>query len=96
MKKQFSLFLAVMFLAVQISSFAHMAKHGFSHHEHNGNPCQVEAYFNASQNFDNAHAQLVFAHEVVAVHIAYSFVDDVQRGFGVFANNLARAPPQIS
>lgn len=96
MKKQFSIFLAVIFLSVQMGSFVHMAEHGFEHHDHGGNPCQVEAYFHASQSFDNAYSELAFAHIAFSVNISYSFADDVQQAFEGLANNHARAPPHIS
>ena len=44
MKKSFSLFLAVMFLAVQMLSIVHMAEHGFLEHKHDGHKCDIELY----------------------------------------------------
>jgi len=93
MKKQFSLFLAVIFFAVQMGSFAHMAEHGFEHHEHSGKPCQVEAYFHASQSFDSAHAEIIVAANSLMQIFALSYANDSSHAFELASNNLTRAPP---
>ncbi len=96
MKKQLSIFLAVIFLAVQMGSFVHMAEHGFEHHEHGNNPCQIEAYFSASQSFDSAAGEVAVFHELNVQLFSFSSVDDANRVFELLSSSLARAPPQIS
>jgi len=41
MVKKLGLFLAFIFLGVQVFSTLHMAEHGFAKHEHNGHACDV-------------------------------------------------------
>ncbi|PIR34233.1 MAG: hypothetical protein COV36_01215 [Alphaproteobacteria bacterium CG11_big_fil_rev_8_21_14_0_20_44_7] len=96
MKKQLSIFLAVIFFAVQMGSFVHMAEHGFAHHEHNGQSCQVEAYFNASHSFDSSVSEVAVVHDLSVEEISFISVDESQRVLELSSSNLARAPPTHS
>lgn len=79
-----------------MGSFVHMAEHGFEHHEHDGQQCQIEAYFNASHSFDSAVSEVVVSHNLTAETLDLSFVDDASRVFELSSSNFARAPPQHS
>jgi len=41
MQKKLGLFVALLFLSVQVFSNLHMAKHGFAEHKHNGHVCDI-------------------------------------------------------
>lgn len=96
MKKQLSIFLAVVFLTMQMASFTHMAELGFEHHEHDGHPCQIDAYFHASHSFDSAVPEVAVAHSPVIETIRFSFVDSSQRLLEISNFKFARAPPHFS
>lgn len=96
MKKQFSIILAVIFFAVQMGSFAHMAEHGFEHHEHDGHQCQIGFNFQASQSFDAIIAEITVIRNLHIEEITLSFADDMQRVNELSSDKQARAPPFIS
>ncbi len=93
LNRYFSIYIALLFLAIQVTASLHMAEHGFEEHSHNGELCDIYVHCQHTPMADTASGEAVAA-EVVSSSEPLVLASVAVESFSHGTAN-PRAPPAL-